>query len=112
MEDTLVDSSTPIIKEVHVSSNSTSDDVDELVESNIPAMPSKSFEFSCAGYGFMVVSNKSSSSESFKFFVMIQQVISTASFSGCLEFISESGLPLAGIVVCHPRHPICPFPYL
>ena len=34
VEDILIDSSTPIIDEVNVSSNSTSDDVDEIVESN------------------------------------------------------------------------------
>ena len=38
VEDTLVDSDTPIIKEVHVSSDSTSDDVDELVEFSISAV--------------------------------------------------------------------------
>jgi len=32
-----------------------SDDVDEIVESNIPAVPSKLFEFSCADYGFMIM---------------------------------------------------------
>jgi len=51
VKDVLVDSGTPIIDEVHVSSDSTNDDVDEIVESNIPAEPSKSFEFACADYG-------------------------------------------------------------
>ena len=36
VENALVDSSTLIIDEVHMSSDSTGDDVDEIVESNIP----------------------------------------------------------------------------
>jgi len=71
VEDTLVDSGTLIIEEVHVSSNRTSDDVDELVESNMHAIPSKSFRFSCADYDFIVVPIKCSSSESSEFFTMI-----------------------------------------
>ena len=51
VEDTLIASGTPIINEVHVSSDSTNDDVDEIVESNIPAVPSKSFEFPYTDYG-------------------------------------------------------------
>jgi len=43
--------------------------------------------------------------ESSEFLAMIQQVIYRAfSFTGCLEFISESSLPLAGFDVYHPRH--------
>ena len=39
---------------------------------------------------------------------MIHQVISSASsFTGCLDFISESSLPLTGFDVCHLRYPIC-----
>jgi len=38
-----------------MSSDSISDDVDEIVKANIPAVPSKSFEFSCAEYSFMIV---------------------------------------------------------
>ena len=45
VEDTLVDSSTPIIDKVHVFFDSITDDIDVIVESNIPAVPSKSFEF-------------------------------------------------------------------
>jgi len=63
VKDTLVGSGTPIIDEIRVSSNSINDVVDEIVESNIPAMPSKSFEFSCADYWFMVVPIELSSSE-------------------------------------------------
>jgi len=79
VKDTLVDFDTPIINEVHVSSDSTNDDVNEIFESNIPAEPSKSFEFSCADYGFMVVPTELSSSESSEFLVMIQQIISGVS---------------------------------
>ena len=36
---------------------------------------------------------------------MIQHVVSSATFFiGCLEFILESSLPLAGFDVCHPGH--------
>ena len=38
-----------------MSSDSTNNDVDEIVESYIPTEPSKSFEFSCVEYSFMVV---------------------------------------------------------
>ena len=40
-----------------MSSDSTSDDVDEIVESNIyiPTESSKLFKFPCADYGFLVV---------------------------------------------------------
>jgi len=43
VENILVDSGTSIIDEIQVSSDSTSNNVDEIVESNIPTMPSKSF---------------------------------------------------------------------
>jgi len=33
-------------------------------------------------------------------------VFSASSFTGCLEFISEYSLSLAGFDVCYPRHPI------
>jgi len=55
VEGILVNFGTPIIDEVHVSSDSTSDDVDEIIESNIFVVPSKSFKFPCANYGFMTV---------------------------------------------------------
>jgi len=58
-----------------------------------------------ADYGFIIVPTKSSSSESSEFLAMIQQVVSYASFTGCLEFIPQSSLPLAGFDVCHPRRP-------
>jgi len=62
--------------------------VDEIVEPNTTAVPSKSFEFSCAEYSFMVVPIDSSSSESSEFLVMIQQMVSSASsFNDILEFI-------------------------
>jgi len=106
VENTLIDSGTLIVDKVHVSSNRTTDDVDEIVESNIPAMPSKSFEFSCVNYEFMVVPAKLSSSESSEFLVMIQQMISGVSFFiGCLEFVPKFNIPpLERIDVYHLRH--------
>ena len=41
--------------------------MDEIVESNIPIVPSKSIESSCVGYGFMVVPTELFSSESSEF---------------------------------------------
>jgi len=46
--------------------------VNEIVQSNILVVPSKSFEFPCAGYEFMVVPAKLSSSKLFEFLAMIQ----------------------------------------
>ena len=96
-----------------MSSDSTSDDVDEIVESNIPAMLSKSFEFPCADYGFMVVLVELTPNESSEFLVMIQQMIfGVSSFTSCLEFVPKSNIPsLEGLDVCHPRHPIYLFFY-
>jgi len=107
IEDISVGSDTLIIDEVDMPSDSTIDDVDEIVEPNTPAVPSKSFEFSYAEYSFMVVSIDPSSSESPELFGMIQQMVSSASFfSGCLEFVSESNIPpFARLNVCPPRQP-------
>jgi len=70
-----------------VSSDSTDDDVNTIVESNILAMSRKSFEFSCAEYSLMVVLIESYSSEPPEFLAMIQQMVSSASFFiGRLEF--------------------------
>jgi len=55
------------------SSDSTNDDVNELVESNIPTVPSKSIKFSYPEYTFMVVPIESYSSESLEFFARIQR---------------------------------------
>jgi len=66
-----VSSDTLIIDEVHMSSNSTSDDVHKIVEINISAEPSKSIEFPCPEYTFMVVLTESYSSESHEFLVII-----------------------------------------
>ena len=113
VENILVDSSTSIINEVHVSSDGTSDDVDEIIESNILTVPSKLFEFSCADYGlgpfllsYLLVRHLS-------FFVMIQHVIfGVTSYTNCLEFVSKSNIPsLDGLDVRHPRHPIYLFFY-
>ena len=88
-----------------MSSGSISVDVNEIVEANIPAVPSRSFEFPCVDYGFMVVPAGLSTSESPEFLVMIQQIISgVSSFTGCLEFVPKSSIPpFAGLDVCHPR---------
>ena len=80
--------------------------MDEIVEPNTPAVPSKLFEFSCAEYSFMVVLIDSSSSESPELLAMIQQMIYSASFACRLEFIPESNLSLAKFDVYHPRYPI------
>ena len=53
-----------------MSSNSASDDVNEILEPNTPTVPSQSFEFLCAEYSFMVVLIESCSSESLEFFVI------------------------------------------
>ena len=76
IEDVSVGSDTPIINEAHVSFDSTSDDVNEIVESNIPAVSSRSFEFPCADYRFMVVPAGLFISESSEFLAMTQQRIS------------------------------------
>ena len=55
VEDALIDSTTPIIDEVYVFSDSTSDDVDEIVVSNILAEPSMLFKFPCTDYGFIII---------------------------------------------------------
>jgi len=87
-------------------SDSASDDVDEIVESNTPTVPSKPFESPYAEYSFMVVSIDSSFSKSSEFLVKIQQMVSsTSSFSGCLEFVSESNVP-SSLDVCPTRHPM------
>jgi len=108
IENIAVSFDTPIIDETHMSSDSASDDVDEIVEPNTPTVPSKPFESPCAEYRFMVVPIDSSFRESPEFFTKIQQMVSsTSSFSGCLEFMSESNVPLsAGLDVCSHRHVI------
>jgi len=71
---------TPIFDEAHVSFESTGDDVNDIVEPNTPAVPSKSFGLLCAKYSFMVVPIDSSSSESLEFLAKIQQMVSSAFF--------------------------------
>ena len=56
-----------------MSSNSTSYDVNEIIEFNIPAVPSRSFEFPCADYEIIVIPAELSTSESIEFLAMIQQ---------------------------------------
>jgi len=81
------------------------DEIDhETVDSSIVTSSGLS-KSSCIDYDFMVIPTDSFSSESPEFLAMIQQVVSSAFFfTGCLEFISESNLSLAGFDVCHPRH--------
>ena len=96
-----------------MSSYGTSDNMDGIVEHNTLIMPSKPFESSCTEYNFMVVPVDSSFSESPEFLAMIQQIVSSvSSFSGCLEFVSESNVP-PSLDVCPPRRPtylILPMP--
>jgi len=55
----------------------------------------------------MLIPIDSSFRESSKFFVKIQQMVSSAlSFSGCLEFVSESNVSPSSGHMCHPRHVI------
>ena len=44
IEDIAVDSVTQIISEIHMSSDSANDDVDEIIDPNIPTVPSQPFE--------------------------------------------------------------------
>ena len=55
IQDLAIGSDTPIINEIHMSSDSASDDVDEIVESKMPIMPCKPFESPCAEDSFMVI---------------------------------------------------------
>ena len=80
IKDISVDSDTLIIDEVHISSDSISDGVDEIVEPNTPPVPSKSFKLPCSRYSFMVVPIDSSFSESLELLAMIHQMVSSASF--------------------------------
>ena len=48
IEDIAVYSNKPIIDEIYMSSDSVSDDMDEIVEPNTPTVPSKPFESPCA----------------------------------------------------------------
>ena len=80
IKDITVDFDTLIFDEIHMSSDSTGDDVNEIVESNIPAVPRKSFESPCVEYSFMVIPIESYPSESLEFLTMIRQMISNAFF--------------------------------
>jgi len=55
-----------------MSSDSTRDDVGEIIEPNILTVPSKLFEFPYAGYSFVVVPIDSSFSESPELLTIIQ----------------------------------------
>jgi len=76
IENTLVDSGTSVIDEVNISSDSTGDDVNEIIEFNISVVLSKSFEIPCIDYGFMIVHAELSSSESSEFLAIIESMIS------------------------------------
>jgi len=93
IEDISVVSDTLIIDEIHMSFDSASDDVDEIVEPNTPTMPSKPFKSPCAEYSFIIVPIDSSFNESPEFFAKTQQMVSSAFFSGCLEIVFESNVP-------------------
>jgi len=74
IKDITIDCGTSIFVEIHVSSNSIGDDVNEIVESNILAVLRKLFEFPCAEYSFMVVPTELYSSEPLEFLAMIQHM--------------------------------------
>ena len=73
------------------------------VEPNIPTVPSQPFESPCAEPSFMVIPINSSFRESPEFLAKVQQMVSNTSFSGCLEFVSESRVP-PSLDVCPSRH--------
>jgi len=55
-----------------MSSDSTSDEVDEIVEPNTPTMPSKPFKSPCVEYNFIVVPFDISFNGSLEFLTKIQ----------------------------------------
>ena len=73
IEDIAVDSDTQIIDEIHMSSDSANDDVNEIVEPNILTVPSQPFESPCAEPSFMVIPINSSFRESPEFLAKVQQ---------------------------------------
>ena len=102
IKDITVDFGTEIFDEIHVSFDSIGDDVNEIVESNIPVVPKKSFEFPYAEISFMAIPTESYPNESSEFLSMIQQMVSSVSFfTDHLEFIPESILSLAEFEVSH-----------
>jgi len=111
-EDISVDSDMPIIDEIYVSSDGTSNNVNVKVKPNTTIVPRKPVESPRAEYSFIIVPTDSSFRESPEFLTKIQQMISsTSSFFGCLEFLSESNVPpsvppSAGLDVCPPKHAI------
>ena len=69
-----------IIDEIHMSSDSANDDVDEIVETNIFTMPSQSFESPCVEPSFMVIPINSFFRESHEFLIKVQQMVSNILF--------------------------------
>jgi len=67
IEDISISSDTLIIDKVHMSFDSINNDVDEIIELNTSAVPSKSLKLSSTEYTIMVLSI----SESPEFFIMI-----------------------------------------
>ena len=80
IEDIAVNSVTQIIDEIHMSSDSVNDDVDEIVETNIFTVPSQSFESPCVEPSFMVIPINSSFRESHEFLIKVQQMVSNTFF--------------------------------
>ena len=76
----LVNFGTPIIDEVHVSPDSISVDVDEIVETNIPTVPSQSFESPCVKPSFMFIPINSSFTESPEFLAKVEKMVSNNFF--------------------------------
>jgi len=75
IEDIAVDSDTPIINEILMSSDNANDDVNEIVEPNTPAVPCQPFESPYAEYSFMVVPIDSSFRKSPEFLAKVQQIV-------------------------------------
>ena len=102
IEDTSVCADTLVNNEIYMSSDSASNDVDEIVESNTTIMPSKPFESPCAEYSFMVVSINSSFRGHLNFLpksnrwllILLLRVV---------QSLSESHIPLS-LDVCPFRH--------
>ena len=124
--DAIVESGTPLTIDVHV--RDTNNSAPELVECSVS---SQIFRYSFftpliedkidhettdrvvtfsglsesphSNYGFRIVPTESCS-ESSEFLTMIQQMVSSAFFTDCLEFIPGSSLLLAEFDVCYSRH--------
>jgi len=126
IEDTSIDPCLPILNEIPMSSESTTDVVDALVESNAHITDETYVykddqESQETEIGSIIATpSMSSSSKSLEFLAMLHQVSSgLSSFSGCLEFSPEffqisigpsDVIPLAVFEACHPRELSSVFP--